>query len=817
MSRLPEGARWEALDTALRELLEIDAAEQAEWIERRCREQPDLAVDLRRLAEHARHTGALERIDGPRLLAEALEPPASGMDVGDWRLLQRIGAGGMAEVFLAERVHDGVCQHAALKLMATGIGSLGLRARFLRERAILARLSDARIARYLDGGIAGDGRPWLAIEYVDGLPIDRHCDRLELGLRARIALFRNVCGAVAHAHRHLVVHRDIKPSNVLVDHDGQVKLLDFGIAKPLGGEDDGDATQASVRLLTPHYASPEQIRGEPASTATDVFLLGLLLFELIAGTRPFAACEHDRNALEQALCEREPARPSEMLERDRDRRINAREVRGDLDRIVGFALRKEPERRYSSVEALDRDLGAWLAGEPVAARGASFGYRLRKFIGRHRFASAAAAAAIAVTLLSAIVLLRQNALVRAQRDAARTEAAKSAAIRDFLVELFEQADPAKSEGEKLSIGKVLDSGGERIASAFSAQPRVRADMLHTLGRVYHALGSQARARALLEQAIGLQRGFADDRASLARSLPELGAVDRDDSQLDRAVELARESVHVAGDDPRVAAPALHGLGIALSMHDAGDYTEGVGVFDRAIAAYRRVSPADVLAIAEAQADRAGLYLHLGRLDEAEAAFRASLDVMAPRLGDHAPDVTAVLYNLARLQEQRGEYASSAANFARVIAAETRVFGADRVDVAIDRTRLAYVQHEQGERAKAATTFAAALGVLRAKLPADHKRIAENLMGYAETLLELERVDEGSRAIEEALRILSAHFPADDWRVAEAQRVQARGWHAAGRREDALRLLRKAGFVLERQPAPYPERYRATLAALGAAR
>jgi tetratricopeptide (TPR) repeat protein len=406
------------------------------------------------------------------------------------------------------------------------------------------------------------------------------------------------------------------------------------------------------------------------------------------------------------------------------------------------------------------------------------------FAWRHRLASAAAAAAIAVALVSAVVLLRQNASVRAQRDAARTEAAKSAAIRDFLVELFEQADPAKAEGEKLSIGKVLDSGGERIASAFTTQPRVRAEMLHTLGRVYHALGSQARAPGLLEHAIALQRGFGDDTASLARSLTELGAVERDDSRLDRALEFAREAVSVAGDDPLAAAPALHGLGIALSMRDAGDYSEGVAVFDRAINAYRNASPPDALAIAEAQADRAGLHLHLGRVDEAEAAFRDSLEVMAPRLGDHAPDVTAVLYNLARLQEQRGEYAPAAANFARVIAAETRVFGAESVDVAIDRTRLAYVQHEQGEQAAAATTFATALAVLRAKLPADHKRIAENLMGYAETLLELQRVDEGTRAIDEALRILSTHFPADDWRIAEAQRVQARGWHAAGRREDA---------------------------------
>ncbi|MBA8887509.1 serine/threonine-protein kinase [Dokdonella fugitiva] len=817
MSPWPDAARWRALDAALRVLLELEADAQAAWLARHCATQPDLADELRRLLGHARRAGPLEALDAARLLDEALDAarPAA-IEIGGWRLWQRIGAGGMAEVFLAERVHDSVRQVAAFKLMAVGFASPALRMRFLRERAILARLTDARIARYLDGGIAADGRPWLALEYVDGLPIDRYCMQHALDLRARVELFRDVAGAVAHAHRHLVVHRDIKPSNVLVSRDGQVKLLDFGIAKPL--DEDGDVTQASARLLTPHYASPEQLRGEPASTATDVFLLGLLLYELACDERPFATYDGDRVALERALCECESPRPADVLERRRSAghvtSVAPRALRGDFERIVSHALQKEPEQRYSSVDAFDRDLVAWFAGEPIAARAATWGERAGALVRRHRLVAAAVAGALVVSFAYAGALVAQNRQVRAQRDAARIEAAKAAATRDFLVELFEQADPAKSEGENLSVGKVLDAGSERIAGAFPSQPRVRADLLYTIGRVHHALGSHSRARSLLEQAIDLQRGFGGVSDDLARDLTELAAIERDDSHLDRAIERAREAVRAAGDGGGNAA-ALHGLGIALSMRDAGDYAEGVAVFDRAIAAYRRQQPPDPLALAEAQADRAGLYMHLGRVDEAEAALRASLAVMAPRLGDRAPGVTAVLYNLARLQEQRGDYAGAATDFARVIAAESTVFGADSVDVAIDRTRLAYAQSGQRRYERAAVSFAAALAVLRAKLPPDHKRIAENLMGYAEALVELDRVDEATRTIDEALRILARHFGDDDWRIAEARRVLARAWHASGRSDEARRLLQRAGAVLLQQPAPYPERYRATLAVVGA--
>jgi serine/threonine-protein kinase len=813
MNPLPDSERWRELDAALCELLELDSAARGAWIETHCRDRRDLAAALHSLLAHAEAAGPLEHVERSAAFADAL---ATGERrdafAGGWRLLRRVGTGGMAEVFLAERDSEGVRQRAALKLLARGFASPALRARFAREREILAGLSDARIARYFDGGIAPDGRPWLAMEYVEGLPIDRHCAEHRLGLAERLALFRDVCGAVAHAHRHLVVHRDIKPSNVLVSREGQVKLLDFGIAKPLGGRE-GGATQPTLRWLTPHYASPEQLRGEPASTATDVFLLGLLLYEIVAGCRPFAAHEGDAFALERALREEDPPRPSDALARavpEHKPPIASRELRGDIDRIVLLALRKDPAARYSSVERFDEDIARFLAGRPVAARGDALGYRARKWLQRHRLAAAALAGALLVAVASAMLLVRQNRIVVEQRDRARSAAAQAEAVRDFLIDLFDAADPSKTLGEKLSVGAVLDKGGARIAEGFGAQPRVRAEMLHTIGAVYHALGNHARARELLEQAVALRRAWPDASADLSRSLVELAAVERDDSRLDEGIALAREAVERAGTEVHARALALGELGVGLLMREQ-DLGGARAALDAAIASYRAWPDPDPVRIAIAEGNRAAVDLNEGRFDDAETGFRSAIATLAPRLGDMNPEVTALLYNLARLEERRGKLDDAEAHFVRVLAAETSVLGADHPDVAIDRTRLAYVQGERGDYASAERNFTEALATLRAELPPDHKRTAENLMGYAEVLVAEGRADEAAVRIGEAISILRKHFAADDWRVADAERIQARAWLRLDRRDAALAQLQRIAPILLAQPAPMPERYRAALA------
>ena len=812
---LPDPEHWHELDEALRELLEIDAPARQSWIEARFAGRPELADELRKLVDYADASGPLERIGQSSALIDALDAMPGNVDaIAGWRLLRRIGAGGMAEVFLAERDNDGVTQRAALKLMARGLGSSDMRTRFQRERTILARLTDSRIARYFDGGIAEDGRPWLAMEAIEGVPIDTYCATHRLSLRRRLALFREVCGAVAHAHRNLVVHRDIKPSNVLVSNDGQVKLLDFGIAKPIA-DDDQEATRSSARLLTPHNASPEQLRGESATTVTDVFLLGLLLYELLVGCRPFVEYEDDPFLHEQALREKDAPLPSAALARraaenpDVAFDVHARDLRGDLDRIILFALRKDPASRYSSVERFDADIGAWLAGHPVSARGDAFGYRLRKWISRHRLAAASITAAVLMAGIYTVLLVHQNRLVAEQRDHARNAAAQASAVRDFLLELFSEADPSQALGEKLSVGAVLEKGSARIAEGFAEQPRVRAEMLHTIGVAYHALGNHARARELVAQAVALRRQWSDAEVDLSRSLSELAAIERDDSHLEESIALAREAVDLAGKDVHARALALNVLGVGLLMHDQnlGAAREAL---DEALETYRAWPTPDPARIAVAQGNRAAIDLTDGRLDEAESGLSEAIAVLSPRLGDIHPEVTALLYNLARLEERRGKFVEAEDHFRRVLAAESQVLGTDHPDVAIDRTRLAYVLAERGKLAEAEQGFSAALAVMREKLPADHKRIAENEMGYAETLVELDRPAEAETLIGEAIGILGKHFQDDDWRIAEARRIQARAWLHLDRRDRALAQLEQIGPILLAQAAPVPDRYRESL-------
>jgi serine/threonine-protein kinase len=511
MNGREDAERWAEVDRLFAAALERPAAERDRFLEIACPAELRPAVS-RLLAADAASGGFLER-PVARLLGEtASEAPAPGRRLGPYRLLREIGTGGMGTVYLAVRDDAQYERQVAVKVLRAGLADPAARHRFLAERQILARLEHPAIARLYDGGTTADGRPYLVMEWIDGLPLTGYCDQNRLSIEARLSLFLQVAAAVQHAHQNLLVHRDLKPGNILVTAEGEPRLIDFGIAKQLAPEGgDGNLTRTGLRLLTPSYASPEQVRGEAITTASDVYSLGVLLYELLAGRSPYRVEPGLLHEVERAICEEEPERPSQALLRSpaagptaeaiaaaRGMRPAAlrRRLAGDLDNVVLMALRKEPGRRYGSAAQLAADLERHLGDLPVLARPDTLAYRGRKFVQRHRAAVAAAGLSLLVLAGFVVSLAAQGRRLARERDKARY-------ALSFLVDVFEDADPHKTAGAALTAREILARGAARAAGELSRPPEVQAAALDAIGQLGLGLGQAAAG--------GLRRRFAGVR------------------------------------------------------------------------------------------------------------------------------------------------------------------------------------------------------------------------------------------------------------------------------------------------------------------
>ncbi|MGD8495177.1 MAG: serine/threonine-protein kinase [Gemmatimonadales bacterium] len=525
MSDPADTRRWQRADELFSAALELPPAARRDFVRRRCASDSDLLRDVESLldAEMAAWTLSGDYADGSigAALSDALDEaeevrdagdPRIGARIGAYRLIRRLGRGGMADVYLGERDDGAFRGRVAVKIQRRGLDTDDLVRRFRAERQILSQLDHPNIARLLDGGTTRDGLPFLVMEYVEGRPITGYCDAHELSVRARLELFVQAVRAVQSAHARLVVHRDIKPSNIFVSDDGIVKLLDFGIAKlldPAAWPEDSPRTRTGFRPLTPEYASPEQVLGAPITVASDIYQLGLVLYRLLTGGRPYETTATNRRALEQAITETRPARPSEYVESQDeiaragvDRRALVHRLRGDLDTIVLTALRKEPDRRYPSAHELAEDLRRTVEGRPIWARRDSRAYRLRKFLGRNPWVAPSAAAAAGIAALYVGTLVRHGHQLEAERNAARVEAAKAKASQEFLVGLFRSADPfAPASGDPdVRVGEVMEAGAQRARAELADQPELQAVMLGTIGEVFLGLGEPEKAVELSREA-----------------------------------------------------------------------------------------------------------------------------------------------------------------------------------------------------------------------------------------------------------------------------------------------------------------------------
>ncbi len=655
---------WSRISELVVRALELPVSERAAFI---ASEAGDDAVrdEVASLVEAAvAGDGFLERlsqrIERPNLTADAPEPPMSGRRIGPWRLLDLLGRGGMGTVYRAERADGAFEQRVALKLLRLPLLGPEGRRRFTAERQILARLEHPAIARLLDGGILEDGVPWFAMEYVEGVPINQACDAARMDFDARLKLFLRACDAVDYAHDKLIVHRDLKPSNVLVTGDGEVKLLDFGVAKLL----EADAEEsADPHPMTPAYAAPEQLRGDSTSMATDVWALGVLLYELLTGRRP-----QDAEPLEGAEERTTPGpttapseqvvgvdgagrSPTQLAARLglRPRQLQRR-LAGDVDAIVLKALEPDAEHRYRNAAELADDLWRHWDGQPVRARPQSLGYRIRCFLGRHRV-EAAAATAIAFLLLAVIGVTIHSSL-RARADARRlaVERDRAEAISELLLGVFSMADPEEASGAKVTARELLDRGAQRVRDELADQPQVRASMLHSLGRAYRSLGTLDRADVLLSQALALRRGRgrAGNR-ELADTLQELGQTRLAMGDLKSAEALLREALRRYRQHPHRApaaqAAALFHLATTLSARS--NYAGAEAALREALRLQRdlgdEVAAADTLYAL-------GEVAHLrGRFEEGWQHLQEAVQVYRRVGRTHGPGYARALLSLAAVR------------------------------------------------------------------------------------------------------------------------------------------------------------------------
>lgn len=710
--------------------------------------------------------------------------PMIGEMVGPYHVLERIGHGGMGDVYLAE--HEGFEHRVALKVIRRGMQSDDVIRRFDQERQIVASLAHPNVARLFDGGLTRDGLPWFSMELIQGEPIDRWCIRQNVPIRDRLALFGTVCDAVQYAHARLVVHRDLKPGNILVSNEGTAKLLDFGIAKVLTGDPlgDRDLTQTGVRPMSPAHAAPEQIRGEPVTTATDVYALGVVLFEMLTGKGPYWE-ELTGRALEEAILTATPGRP--VL-------ATAGRSGTDLGNIVMMALRKEPDRRYPSAGALADDIRRLLAGFPVTATRDSALYRMHSFVGRNRAAVAAVAIGLLVTGAS---VAWYTVRLREERAQAQLEARKAEQVAGFLQGIFTAPDPMvpsreASTGLNRTAGQLLASAVARIDDDLGEQPAVRSSLLSVLGNTYRSLGEYRQAVTLLERADSarIQSGDPDPRLALqlANGLGsaywELGDLDRAETYQRRAFDAITAT---SGPDDFGVAVVTNDL--AILLWQKGKFGEAEPLMVEALRIFGLADSLEAPELATAISNHAIVLRELGRIDEAEREYRRAIALKRSALGPKHPSLANSLGQLATLLlENRGDASGAEALDLEALAIRREALGERHPYVAVSLNELAGAYRAGGRLEDAERTFREALTLRREVLEAGHPHIAYSLVGLGELLIERGRSAEATPMLEEALRIRVAALPGDHWLLAETRSRLGRCLALVGRTAEAMALL-----------------------------
>jgi serine/threonine-protein kinase len=793
-------------------------------------------------------------------VSEALlygEAPGHRDCIGPYRILRLLGRGGMGSVYLAER-SDGLFDHrVALKLLSSRDHNGELTRRFVQERQILASLHHPAIARLLDGGVTPDGSPYIVMEYIDGLPIDEYCDKYTLSINERLLLFDSVIDAVSYAHRNLVVHRDLKPSNILVTHDGHVKLLDFGIAKVLGTSfiiNPAPQTQSIIRVMTPEYASPEQIAGQTITTASDVYQLGILLYELLCGCRLFRFDECTPSEVERLICSSVPQQPSKTIANNHEhqREIAAargcsprrlrRRLRGDLDTIVLMAIRKEPHRRFTSAGQLGRDLKRHLQGKVITARRSSIGFRTLRVLKRHSLLT------ISVVLLSVMVAFYTWRLA-AERDRACSEAEKAREVSSFLKETLAVSDPGSALGTMISADDLLQRSIRRAQSGAIIDPGVQAEIMTTLGAICRKRGMYDEARVLLENALAYHiQNQSDEQVNSVLTRVALGDLATATGRYGEAEEqylcaLSSQEAHLGPEHPLLA-ETLDGLGKLKTVQ--ARFPEAITYFERALDIRERSLDSWDPDLAASLSNVAHLCLvsMSCSYEKGEELFGRALRISQLGLGPDHPQVASILIRLAYLSRDQGRFEEAETLFRQAIGIRERCYGKEHPEVMAGISILAQHCQRLGRYQEAEELFERAITIADHTLEMEHPNRAIILDDWCRLKLAQGQLQEAESLCSEALRIRQASLRVDhprlissnlhfaqlrmeqgDLRGAESHLKQALKicerfsklgteitvyhdlgflWIKAGRYEDALLAFKAAQISLDQQKTVMPE-------------
>ncbi len=784
--------RWQRVRALFAQSLEQTDDTRDVWLRQKCSDDADVLAEIQRLLAHRSRPAKIFSDDAQALLTQLLPDEATvdallDTDVGPYRLKRLLGEGGMGRVYLAERVDDQFKHQVALKLIRSEFATPELRQRFLRERNVLARLAHPNIAQLHDGGVIADGTPYFTLEFIEGTPITRWCDAHNSDVRARVNLLISVSEAVRHAHRNLIVHRDLKPSNILVNEGGEPKLLDFGIAKPLADAVAGETlTHADARPMTREYAAPEQLLGDPVTTATDIYSLGVLLYLLLSGHLPYRRAELGDTSWIKSILEDAPEAMEDAVERDDDaERIAAarstnvqslqRNLRGDLERIVQRALAKSPESRYPTVDAFADDLRAYLAGRAIS--GGTRTYRMRKFVRRHWLPLTVGAALFLVVLGSAIALAWEAGQVERQ---ART----TAAVKNFILDLFQKANPNLAQGKVATVRDAVDLGVQRLDSIPASEPELKAELQVTLGTIYYQLGLFKQAQEMHAQAVAALRVHSPDPLLTITA-------ERFD-----AIEIASlgdyPNAEIMAEDALARVHALRRPPV-VDLVRTLDTVNFIEVRLQNTARMKQLSDEAIAAVAntDASSDMQSMaYAMKGDYARKTNDCATAIDYYkrAWALKTDVQTRSSFALNLGTCLQNFGRYDEADSYILQARETAARSFGEGGTRTLRLGQMLGINQVYGGHVRKSAEQFAHLLEVAEKQTPRQEEVIAEICLNYGESLMAMEQFDQARALIERTLVFIRGYPTAQPSLVSETFSSLGFIGASTGKLDDAEKML-----------------------------